>query len=196
MNTPTHLLVAAAVLAKAPNDSIKPARGQYLLILLGGLVPDLAIFVVFGWERLINGVNESNLWRDVYWQEPWQTLVAIGNSAPLYAVLLLGARLFRLPLLTVFAVAALLHLMLDFPVHHDDAHPHFWPVTDWRFHSPLSYWNHNHFGGIVSMLELALAVVLIIVLCRRFTARPVRFALGLALITYFAVPAYFTLMLG
>ncbi len=189
-------MVAAAVLAKAPNDHPKPVREHYLLILLGGLIPDMAIFVMFAWERLIVGVSENDLWRDVYWQEPWQTLVAIGNSAPLYALLLLGARLFRLPLLAVFAAAALLHLMLDFPVHHDDAHPHFWPITDWRFNSPLSYWDHNHFGDIVSLLELTLAVILIVILWRRFPARPVRIALGLALITYFTVPAYFTLMIG
>lgn len=196
MNTPTHLLVAAAALAKAPDDPTKPRRGHYLLILLGGLVPDLAIFVMFAWERLIVGVGEKELWRDVYWQEPWQTLVAIGNSAPIYALLLLGALLFRLPLLIVFAAAALLHLMLDFPFHHDDAHSHFWPVTDWRFHSPLSYWDHSHFGDIVSLVELTFAVVLIVILWRRFPARSVQIALAVTLITYIAVPAYFTLMLG
>jgi len=195
MNTPTHLLICAAVLARSPDHPVKPERGHYGAILLGGLIPDLAIFTMFGWERLVVGVSESELWRDVYWQDPWQTLVAIGNSAPLYGIVLLGGILFRKTLVVVFALAALLHLLFDFPFHHDDAHSHLWPFSDWRFLSPISYWDTNHFGQYVSMMEFILALMLIFVLWRRFKVLKARIGLGLILFTYFAVPTYFTMMI-
>ncbi len=195
MNTPTHLLISVVALAKSPDDPVHPSRGHYAGILMGALVPDLAIFAMFGWERLIRGVSEVALWRDVYWQEPWQTVVAIGNSAPLYAFVLLAGILYRSHVIIVFSLSALLHLLFDFPVHHNDAHPHFWPFSDWRFVSPVSYWDNAHYGGIISVLEIAFAVVLVTILWRRFRTPRIHACLTVALISYLAVPIYFTLMI-
>ena len=61
----------------------------------------------------------------------------------------------------MIGAAALLHLTFDLPFHHDDAHPHFWPFSDWRFTSPLSYWDPAHDGGVIALAEVGLAVVLI-----------------------------------
>ena len=194
MNTPTHLLIGAAVLARPAEDAA--ARRRNAAILTGALVSDAAIFILFAWARLLQGISEHRLWSEIYWQEPWQTLVAIGNSIPLYLGLLLFGLVARSQIAIVFAAAALLHLAFDLPFHHDDAHPHFWPFSDWRFHSPLSYWDHDHYGRFVSLAEIALAVVLIVFLWRRFASRLVRALLLLAFATYVAVPAYFTLMLG
>ena len=132
----------------------------------------------------------------MYWSEPWQSIFSVFNSAPLYASLLLVALLTRLPWLAGLALAALLHLAFDFPFHHDDAHSHFWPVSSWRFHSPLSYWDARHYGQLVAAFEILLALSLIGLLWRRFVSRAVRGALLAALATYIAVPLYFTLMLG
>ena len=194
MNTPTHLLIGAAVLARPAEDAA--GRRRNAAILIGALVSDAAIFILFAWARLLQGVSEHRLWSEVYWQEPWQTLVAIANSIPLYLGLLIYGLVARSQIAIVFAAAALLHLAFDLPFHHDDAHPHFWPFSDWRFHSPLSYWDHAHYGRFVSLAEIGLAIVLIVLLWRRFRSRLVRALLLLALATYVAVPAYFTLMLG
>ncbi|WP_299624635.1 hypothetical protein [Pelagibius sp.] len=194
MNTPTHLLIGAAVLARPAEDAA--ARRRNAAILIGALVCDAAIFILFAWARLLQGISEHRLWSEVYWQEPWQTLVAIGNSIPLYLGLLIFGLVARSQIAIVFAAAALLHLAFDLPFHHDDAHPHFWPFSDWRFHAPLSYWDRDHHGQLVSLAEIGLAVVLIVFLWRRFASRLVRAVLLLAFATYVAVPAYFTLMLG
>ena len=194
MNTPTHLLIGAAVLARPAEDAA--GRRRNAAILIGALVSDAAIFLLFAWARLLQGVSEHRLWSEVYWQEPWQTLVAIANSIPLYLGLLIYGLVASSQIAIVFAAAALLHLAFDLPFHHDDAHPHFWPFSDWRFHSPLSYWDHAHYGRFVSLAEIGLAIVLIVLLWRRFRSRLVRALLLLALATYVAVPAYFTLMLG
>ena len=88
MNTPTHLLISAAVLARHG----KPARNW--AVLAGALIPDAAIFVLFAWARLVQGASERELWSNLYWQAPWQSLVAVANSVPLFlgaALLGLGA---------------------------------------------------------------------------------------------------------
>ena len=154
MNTPTHMLTAAAVLSRPG----KPWSNS--TVLLGALLPDLSIFVLFGWARL-QGIPQYEIWRKLYWQEPWQTLSAISNSFPIWAVILGIAMLVRSSILMVLAGAVLIHLALDFPVHADDAHKHFWPLSDWRFYSPMSYWDPAHNSRFVMLGELVLCIVCI-----------------------------------
>ncbi len=190
MNTPTHLLVSVAALGK-------PGKSKLNLTVIGGaLLPDMSIYVLFLWAKLIAQVPERQIWQVLYWQEPWQTLSAISNSIPFYAALLILGLFLRWPLFWVFAASALLHIGLDFPFHTSDAHRHFWPFSDWRFHSPLSYWDRSHHGDWVSAVEFLLGVGLIIFIWRRFTGIWVRSALAIGLISYVAVPAYFALTLG
>ncbi|MEM6711244.1 MAG: hypothetical protein AAF590_03075 [Pseudomonadota bacterium] len=199
MNTQTHLLVAAALFAK-PNQ---PKRNTALII--GALLPDAAIFALFGWA-VATGIPQNELWSRIYFSEPMLTFTAIGNSAPLYAAIALfgwawakvrsGDEVKTLPLLTVLGLAALTHLAGDFPVHVDDAHPHFWPLSDWRFRSPVSYWDSAHYGGAFSAFEAALGVALCVLLWRRFKTRWVRALLSLTVLAYFAVPFFWWLQFG
>jgi len=79
--------------------------------------------------------------------------------------------------------AVLLHLVLDFGFHHDDGRAHFWPITNWIFESPVSYWDPRHYGTLVGGLEVFVALLCCVVLWRRFTGRWMRgviVALGLA----------------
>ena len=39
-------------------------------------------------------------------------------------------------------------------IHHDDAHAHFRPISDWRFESPISYWDSEHYGNVFGALEM------------------------------------------
>ncbi|MEM1377395.1 MAG: hypothetical protein AAGG69_08400 [Pseudomonadota bacterium] len=214
--TQTHFLVAAALFC-----SPKRPPAQNVAVLIGALAPDFAIYALFVWSKLA-GVPERQLWSDIYFSEPMLTITAIGNSAPLYmAVVIAGLALVTSQKIEAVAasshgsmglaryidpkhtnvwvlggMAALTHVALDFPVHAGDAHPHFWPLTDWRFFSPVSYWDPSHYGHVFAPLEAALGIFLAIMLFRRFKARWVR-ALTLILIAaYIAVPAYFTLVLG
>lgn len=196
MNTQTHLLVAAAIFAKPD----QPKRNAALII--GALLPDAAIFALFGWAML-TGVPQEILWREIYFSEPMLTFTAIGNSAPLYASIALlgwfwaraqkGAKIAALPALTVLGLAALTHLAGDFPVHVDDAHPHFWPLSDWRFRSPVSYWDNAHHGRAFGAFEAALGITLAAILFFRFQALWVRALLALCVIAYLAVPVFWYL---
>ncbi|MEO0883074.1 MAG: hypothetical protein AAFY34_10105 [Pseudomonadota bacterium] len=195
MMTQTHLLVAAALFTR--RDSVR----RNSAVIAGALIPDAAIFILFGWA-VMTGIPQETLWREVYWQDPWQTWTAAGNSIPLYLTgLLISLALIRpgdgrprwqaLPAL--FCLAALTHLMADIPLHNDDAHQHFWPLSDWRFYSPVSYWDRDHHAGIVAPLETLLGLVLCIVLFRRFRSLWVRGVLGISILAYLAVPLFFIL---
>lgn len=197
MNTQTHLLIAAAIFAKPD----QPKRNTALII--GALLPDIAIFGLFGWAMLA-GIPQNELWGRIYFSEPMLTLTAIGNSAPLYgAIALLGWFWARarnsgsdgstLPALTVLGLAALTHLAGDLPVHVDDAHPHFWPLTDWRLRSPVSYWDNNHHGRAFGVFEGALGIALASILFVRFKALWLRGLLALCVLAYLAVPVFWWL---
>jgi hypothetical protein len=53
----------------------------------------------------------------------------------------------------------ILHSLGDLPVHNDDAHRHFFPFSNYRFISPISYWDRKHYGSIVSLVEMLLVLL-------------------------------------
>ena len=189
MNTQTHLLLAAAVLGRRVGPRAQTA------ILAGALAPDLSIFALAGFA-VLTGMSGEAVWEGAYWSEPWQTLSAISNSFPLWGAALALSLSLRRRLPALFCAAALLHLAFDLPLHADDAHRHFWPLTDWRFHSPVSYWDPAHFGRIASVAEAIGGLSLVWILWRRHRARWVRIALSLAALAYAAVPVFWIVSLG
>ncbi|MGB3455453.1 MAG: hypothetical protein WBG08_13810 [Litorimonas sp.] len=176
MNTPTHALVALAALSKADD------RRRNGWALAGGLVPDLAIFLWAPWQRWGLGRDWSAIWREHYFEPPMQTLIALFNSVPIYTALLAvglwqRGRMWG-TLLWVFAAGALLHIALDAPVHAHDAYRHLWPLSDWRFESPVSYWESDLGAQWVALVELAIVSLCAAILWRRFPKRWVRIVLG------------------
>lgn len=180
MLTSTHILLAAGLVGRPRFN-----KWQVALAWAGGLFPDLSVIVMVAFSRMI-GTDFRNTWRKpdgLYWSEPWQTYSAISNSIPLYAFgLLVGLVLYRgverakgLAIgLMVFCSGALLHVCADFLVHTDDAHVHFWPFTSWRFHSAVSYYQSDHYGDWVSMLEVVMGAAMIFVLFAGFKSWWVR----------------------
>jgi len=180
--------LALAILSKRGD------RKRNLAVLVGSLIPDLAIFLWAPYQSIINGVSGEEMWRELYFAPPMQNLIAWFNSVPIYAALALAGFIARKTvagkMLLFFALAALIHMATDLPVHADDAYRHFWPLTDWRFYSPLSYWDVDHHARWVSLFEIALAVGCIPLLWRRFPALWVKILLGLAALFYSAVLAF------
>ena len=195
MMTQTHLLMAAALFAKPG----QPRRNT--AIIAGALIPDFSIYILFAYAA-ITGIPGDTLWNETYWTEPWQTLSAVSNSIPIYLEFLIAAIIIAAPkdgraywqsLPALFCMAALIHLAGDFPLHHDDAHVHFWPYSDWRFHSPVSYWDRDHYGGVFSIFEALLGIALIGLLFSRFKSVSARATLGAAMALYVCVPVFFML---
>ncbi len=186
MNTQTHLLMAAAILAR-PGD-----RRRNAAVAAGALLPDLAIYAMFLWSK-IAGVAEREVWRVWYFTPPWQVAIDWAHSIPLYGgIVLLGLwRGGRSGALAAFGVAALIHIAGDLPLHTEDAHAHFLPFSDRRLISRVSYWDPSAYGGVVVVFEAAIGLLCIAVLWRRFPAVWVRGLLGLALAAYLVPTIYF-----
>lgn len=190
MLTNTHMLVAAAATGR-------PQFKWYHLTLawLGGVLPDFNIVVMIAWSRLTGFTG--NMWREpggLYWQQPWQAISAVVNSMPLWASgLALGYWIFRASVkfkewgrgMMILCGGCLLHVIADFPVHTDDAHVHFWPFTDWRFHSPVSYYQRAHYGDIVGAIEVVVGVALAAFIFWRFKQWPMRAMAVLMIVPYF-----------
>ena len=164
MNTPAHLVLGAAVFAR-------PARAGLLwAALLGGLAPDLSLYLMAGVSLLVLRIPPQVVFDELYFSAAWQTVFAIDNSVFVWGALLAVGLWRRWPVMQVFAGAALLHVALDFPLHHDDGRPHFWPLSGWVFESPVSYWDMAQGAGIAAPIEGGLVGLATWALWQRFRA--------------------------
>lgn len=188
MHTQTHLLIGAGVLTRAGD------RSRNIAAIVGAILPDMPMFVMFGYGKFIAGLSGQQIFGEydgLYWTSGWQAAINGFHSIPVYLVVLALAFWIKRDWLKTFCYSAFLHIAFDLPFHHDDAHAHFWPLTNWKFESPISYWDQAHYGGVVMPLEIVGSLALIALLWLRFPAIWVKVALGLIAIPYVAVPLYF-----
>jgi hypothetical protein len=185
MNTQTHALMGAVFFGRAlPRTTWAGA--------LGGLTPDIPMLSIVATLKL-SGVSDGQIFDHMYWENWWQITNGIAHSFLLWGALVVAALVWRHELLLAFSAAALLHAAIDFCVHREDAHMHFWPLTRWKFMSPVSYYDPAHYGRWVSAFEAIMGLALMAILFARFHNWPVRAVLAVAMMAYVAVPAYFIL---
>ena len=189
MNSPTHSLIALAALAKQGQSRRNWA------VFLGALIPDAVIYLWAPYQAFIKQESWPEIWNTLYFEPPMQNLIAYVNSVPIYGALGIAGYLGRGKLwgqlCLVFSLAALLHIAFDLPVHNHDAYRHFWPLSDWRFYSPLSYYETAHHARWVSLVEAGIAAVCIVVLWRRFAQRWVKVVLSALALLYVLVQFVF-----
>lgn len=175
MNTPSHLILNLAVLRR-PGP---PAMTWQILI--GALIPDAALFVFYGWARW-QAIPERIILSEAYYSQPWQAIFAVGNSMPLG---LLGVGLgyaLKRPWCGYVGASMVLHHLADLPLHNDDAHQHFWPFSTFRFVSPVSYWDADHFGLWGATFEIVLVLGATAYLLPRLNSAVGKGMLGLAVL--------------
>ena len=191
MHTPTHMLLSSAVFSRGRY------RDYWPWIILGALLPDLPMFGFYAYYKLL-GTPESLIWGELYFLPSWQNFFDVFNSIPLAAALALAAHYLKRPALVALALSLLLHLAFDLPLHNDDAHRHFFPFSDWRFISPLSYWDSAHHGSWVRWVELALSLVCLWLLLlprqQQRVWRVVGYCCLVVLVGQVAVVVYWTLL--
>ena len=152
MNTPSHYILNLALLGKtiSPKDNIA--------ISIGAILPDIPIFIFYFAAKFIYQLPESKIWSETYYQSTWQNIIALSHSIPL-ALIGLGIFLYLdWKSGAILCLSMICHCLLDLPVHHNDAHRHFFPFSDYRFISPFSYWDINHYGKWVAGVELLLVL--------------------------------------
>ena len=190
MLTPTHTLLSCGLLTR------RNSWARNLAVLAGGVAPDMPMFGMFIWDRWVMGLGEEQIWEGRYWTDAWQIPTAIGHSIPLALLLLALGMAVRWQWLSAFALSVLVHVAGDLPFHNDDAHMHLWPLSRWKFISPVSYYDPNHYGNIMHFVELALMIAMMALLWRRFSAIWVRVVCGLGIVAAISVPLYFMITHG
>lgn len=152
-----------------------------LAALAGAMVPDLSLYLLAGWHLLVLGTSPNVVFDQYYYSPAWQQIFAVDNSFIFWGIGLVLGLWRRSDWGVAFAGAGLLHLALDFPFHTDDARMHFWPLTDWKFFSPISYWDGARGGDVVGWIELAIVIGATFALFLRFRASRWRWVfLGIA----------------
>jgi len=184
VTTPAHAALSLIVLGRSERNALPVA--------LGAVAPDAPMLVFYLWERLVRGVSEGRIWSERYFDPGWQVVFDIPSSIPLLALalcillVLLGRRSTgrfpaagvaatprpaRLTAATLFVASMILHALGDLPLHREDAHRHFFPVSDWRFTSPVSYWDPDHYGGYAAVGEVVLVLAVSVFLFRTYRGR-------------------------
>ncbi len=114
----------------------------------GAVVPDApALLVATG--LLISGTPRPQIVFRTYHRSPWRELHLVAHA--LWPATLLG-----LPGRRSRALVGgwLTHLAVDYATHHDDAWPPLWPLTTWRWASPVSYWQNDHHACALTVCDL------------------------------------------
>ncbi|HEV8268834.1 MAG TPA: hypothetical protein VGR00_11385 [Thermoanaerobaculia bacterium] len=185
MNTTTHLVFNVAALGRE-------SRRMAWAAAVGAVLPDAPIFLFYLFDRFVYGRRGVEVWSVDYFASSWQAVIDGLHSFPL---ILLGlALLWRVPWGRVFCLSLLLHSALDMPFHHDDAHRHFFPFADYRFASPLSYWDPRHHGAVGAAIELAVLVGASVVLVARSRSWKVALPLVLLCLAQAAMDVLFYLL--
>ncbi len=193
MNTQSHILMGAVLFGrKVPGTAWAGA--------MGGLTPDIPMFAIVAFLRL-TGHGFDEIFGKLYWSGWWQICNAIGHNFLLWSsVFLISLRMNavgnaklaeRSRYAVAFSGSALLHSAVDFLVHRNDAHMHFWPLSQWRFVSPVSYWDSAHYGTPFGLFEASLGLTMAALLFRQFQRLAIRVLLALIIVLYAAVPAFF-----
>ncbi len=182
MNSPTHSLVALALLTRTGE------KRRNWAVFIGSLIPDAFIYLCWLWLTFIRNEPQRKIWDEIYFNPPMQLTASVFNSIPIYSLLLaIGfwqrQRIWG-KLSMFFAAAALLHIAFDFPVHAHDAHAHFWPFSNWKFHSPFSYWEMHLHAKWVGLFEALIGLASIAVLWNRFRRPVVKLLLVILAMSY------------
>ncbi len=172
MNTPAHLIFGAAAFAKPG------APWVTLAALAGALAPDLSLYLMAGTHLFILGTDPAVVFNQLYFSDAWMNVFRVDNSFILWGIALGLAVWFRSAWAIAFTGAAMLHLVFDFPFHHDDGRPQFWPLTMWIFESPVSYWDRRHYGGVIGTMEMLACLALLGILWMRFKGWIARALIG------------------
>jgi len=161
VNTPSHLIINVLVLEETSGNSSVSA------IALGAVLPDIPIWVFYVYARVFRRLSGESLWKHAYHDPRWHGFFDAAHSFPL---ILLGAGIaaaFDSSWWFWLFLSMGLHALCDLPLHHDDAHRHFFPLSNWRFASPVSYWDARYHGAIASRLEVFAVLMGCIILWQR-----------------------------
>ncbi len=172
MNTPSHFLITAGLKKALPRVPVSRSA-----VWLGSVAPDIPLYLMavlgFCYFRYFLGWDTDRVWNHIwgtlYFENAWWIGFHNFLHSPVSLLFLLIVFRFlreRFPQpanwMRGFLWACLLHGVIDTLTHHDDGVRILWPLHwTFRFYSPVSYWDHAHFGHQFMIFELGLDLLLI-----------------------------------
>ncbi|CAN5674881.1 MAG: metal-dependent hydrolase [Actinomycetota bacterium] len=181
MDTPLHSFYTWA-LAK---HGVKAGRAAGISGAVGAAFPDIPSFVATayyigpvylrdGWSSM----DTEEVLDAIYFTGPFGATGSALHSAVPVALLLVSYRLLGLGrrdarrMFLWFLLGWLGHTVVDFLTHVDDGRPLFWPLSDWLWSSPVSYYNSEYYGREFSLISNGGAVaVMAFLLVKRIVKR-------------------------
>ena len=161
---------------------VKAGRAAGVAGAVGGALPDLPAIagtfyfggIAYLWEGWPSVASEAEA---IYFTGPFgATGSALHSAVPvlalliLYRVLGIGSR-DRFRVMLWFLLGWLGHTVFDFLTHANDTRPLFWPITNWRWSSPVSYWDDAYYGQeLFAVSHSLILLVMVSLLLRRVVA--------------------------
>ena len=155
MITPSHAVYGLAFFGKA-ND-----MKRNIAVTLGGIAPDSITFLFFIVNHFLMGYSSEMMWDDMFFNSTWRPFINLSHSLILLPFLAFVGYYYGKRLMMFFFMSATVHAMFDFCVHTQDAYAHFWPLSHWRFISPLSYYDPQSYGNVVGLFDSIIVLALI-----------------------------------
>ncbi|CAN5594073.1 MAG: metal-dependent hydrolase [Rubrobacter sp.] len=120
-----------------------------------------------GWSSM----DTEELLEAIYFSGPFGGTGSILHSAVpvvtllvVYRIFHLGRRRDRRKILLWFLIGWLGHTLADFLTHVDDVRQLFWPLSDWTWASPVSYYNSAYYGQEFFLANHGLMLLTMVVL--------------------------------
>jgi hypothetical protein len=158
LNTQSHAILTFYLLRRMLGERAERIKNVNVVLISGAIVPDVAIFAFFFWYTLFERTLQRVMWSEFAFLDKWQFVFSMFHSFPLWAIASAAFILLKMPRAALFCSASLVSAVEDFFVHHDDGHAHFFPFSDYRFESPISYWDPAHYGWYASTVEVILVL--------------------------------------
>lgn len=194
MNTQSHAILTFYLIRRMLGERAERIKRVNVVLFSGAIVPDVAIFVFFVWYTLFEPTSQRVMWSELAFREEWQFVFSMFHSFPLWAIVSVGFLLLKMPRAALFCLAALVSAVQDFLVHHDDGHAHFFPFSDYRFESPISYWDPAYYGWYVSAAEVILVLAASVWAYRRLETRWGKWLLVFAVLSLVATQGFWAML--
>ncbi len=142
------------------------------------------MFFFYFWQKRVLGKPEGWIWSTAYHDPGWQFFFDLFNAVPLLGLAATVAWWRGRRRAAALFGSMIVHSLVDLVLHHHDAHRHFFPFSDWRFRSPVSYWDPRHYGSFFAPLELLFVLVGSVLLITTWKDRSVRLIACAILLVY------------
>ncbi|MBN8590599.1 MAG: metal-dependent hydrolase [Anaerolineae bacterium] len=184
MQLPSHLLITAFI---DQHVSEKHVRKHTLAFLLGSVLPDFPFAVLtllysayYKWFGSLPPNSTSNVmeylhfelfFRDPVWIIGHNTFHSLVVNISLLMIGVIGMRYRSYWGFTLFWLSAGMgiHTVIDVFTHTNDGPLIFFPINwTFRFRSPVSYWEPDHFGATFMIIEYSVDAAIVTYLLARW----------------------------